>query len=811
MADLWQKLVVPELANLLIAGASAIAAACLFRKNLLKYVLFVYAASFPLYINHSWRIHSSIFEFFTALLAACLLIPNIKNIELRNKINPVLMWFLFLFAAICSLSLMVLPSQELGKVFQWGIVPAARSIFAAYSFDPLYSIAAVNRLLLFIVFIAALSSRSDYETNYRSIFLGTLFGGLWSSLVGLLEYARFIDLSTVRSSINEGVRLQSVSGNAGWFAEYLTMTIPYILYGFLLKRGWGFKSLLLGVMILFEVTIILAGARGGWLAYPLTLLFCWLFFYLSKESASKKNLRGRLVIIAKVAVSIPLTIAVSMLLVLGTFAQIQKKFEAERKELPAWTHYVAPPEEKLLMNYKLGSIFWRYRNLFVPAGRVKIAQEGIAVWRERPIVGLGWETYRWHTGIMEQIQDSEFSKNRQMDMLLETPHNLYVQLLDGVGVAGLFIWLAMVFYGFVAGASNYFRNGVKTAVPVMLALFSFHQYGLTQDPPYIPVIWLLGFLNLGYLAALPAANIPIRVQKFIIGLACACCLIVAYAGFAYHSAWSSNDLAKKYGLSVYAKDLGSEKFIGFHDLETCGSGECRWAGSLSEVKLDMKGLFKIEYLIPAIEENKKDPIWLSFIIDGKIAARESGLQTGWRTRYLYADGMQNEQTLRIEASKVWTPKSLNTKSTDTRLLSVFVRTPLTEIDLTAQGGLVGLYKSETALDIPGWTEDEGPFFRWISGSCCAIELPPDVENIFIRNGHPNPTVFRTRAYVAMNGKKLLAIVLTTGEWVKCGVEKVESGKRIVTINLDRTWNPKRDGVAADDRELGIMVAIPGMR
>jgi O-antigen ligase len=388
---------------LLIGGALVAAAICIKQHRLIKYILFIYGASFPFYINHSWDVHNSIFEFITAVLAVVLLLTTIKKSVFRNSLNPVIGLFFFLFAAICFLSLQLLPEQNFSQLRQWSFISSAISIFTALPYDSLYSMAAVWRVLLFIAFVSALSLRKDYEECYRFLFIGTLCGGLWASLVGLLEYFNLISLLWFRQQVD--LRLQSVTGNPGWFAEYLTMTIPYILFGFFSKRGWKIKALLFGVMMLFEMAIILTGARSGWLTYPVTLFFCWLFFYLSKDSAEHKKPQKKIRMASKVAISIPLTIAVSLFLVLFVFDSLKKNTEIYQDKV---IH-----DSNLNTDFKLNTgrqniLKERYDTLFVPVSRIAIAKEALALWQERPMFGLGWESYRFHTGLMEQIPESLF-------------------------------------------------------------------------------------------------------------------------------------------------------------------------------------------------------------------------------------------------------------------------------------------------------------------------------------------------------------------------------------------------------------------
>ena len=62
--------------------------------------------------------------------------------------------------------------------------------------------------------------------------------------------------------------------------------------------------MLFSSLVICELALILAGARAGWVSYPLILFICWLFFYFSKEGRFESFHFGWKDL-AKVAVSVP--------------------------------------------------------------------------------------------------------------------------------------------------------------------------------------------------------------------------------------------------------------------------------------------------------------------------------------------------------------------------------------------------------------------------------------------------------------------------------------------------------------------------
>ena len=55
-------------------------------------------------------------------------------------------------------------------------------------------------------------------------------------------------------------------------------------------------------------------------------------------------------------------------------------------------------------------------------------------------------------------------------------------------------------------------------------------------------------------------------------------------------------------------------------------------------------------------------------------------------------------------------------------------------------------------------------------------------------------------------------VFTESIWKKVVLKRDEiKDLKVLTIQVDRTWNPKLAGVSGDNRDLGVVVAIPETR
>ena len=316
-----------SLPYVLTAGIVALSAAgiigIVWFSRYLKGVLFVFGLSFALFGFQPYTQYSQLFEGIVTFGALALLMINFKD-GCFYVGNRRLLLVLLLYVSLSGLPLLQLPLVKAFTTFQlWGASWAVLlfgSVPAWYG----YAIAGVNKLLLFVVFIILLSGLEKDNGLYRSVFLGALWGAVLSAAVGLLDYYGGISLVWFRRFdpvVNPGdvqFRLQSTFGHPGWFAEYVTIMIPFILIGFLKKNNnFPWKMFLFGILVLCEISLILAKARAGWISYPLTLMLCWVSVYFFKEGEGVKAWNVRRKDIIKVAISVPITIVFSLIIVLN--------------------------------------------------------------------------------------------------------------------------------------------------------------------------------------------------------------------------------------------------------------------------------------------------------------------------------------------------------------------------------------------------------------------------------------------------------------------------------------------------------------
>ncbi|MFO7987346.1 MAG: hypothetical protein R6U38_15915, partial [Desulfatiglandaceae bacterium] len=338
--------------NGVIAGfLGVVAAACVwvvFYPRYLKHLLFIFGFSFFLFGFGSIDLQSRIFELVVTLVATTLFVINWrrKSGEQRSEVrgqgsevrdqksatsvenagrksdstdgigglNRPLLILLLCYVGLSAFSLLLLPVRTILKdLWFFGFPDGFFYLFIGPPYSFYYPVAAVIRLMLFGVLAVEIAGTALSRENFKWLFSGIFSGAVFCAVIGLLDFYGVISLAPYRFGVTRN--LQSTFLNRGWLAEYILTAVPFVLIGFMSKdKGRWWKILLFGALVICEVTLLLAGARAGWVAYPLILFICWLFFYFSQEDRltafrfSWKDL-------VKVGISVPITIVISFVIV----------------------------------------------------------------------------------------------------------------------------------------------------------------------------------------------------------------------------------------------------------------------------------------------------------------------------------------------------------------------------------------------------------------------------------------------------------------------------------------------------------------
>lgn len=838
--------------------------------KLLKAFLFLFGASFFLFGFRAYDIQSHVFETIVTFVGVTAFFVNLRKRD-DSCINRQLFRLILCYIGLSALSLQLLPMEHIVKDF-WlvGLKTSFLQVANATPNATPYPLAGINRMVLFFVLALVVSKGKDARELFKWIFVGIFVGGVFCAFVGLLDYYGFISLAWYRfgTTITPGA-LHSTFLNRGWLAEFIVVMTPFVLIGFISKiQGLWWKILLLACLVLCEIALILAGARGGWLSYPLILFFCWLFFYFSKDGRLE-TFQIRWWDLIKVAVSVPITIIISLLLIFQVIMPITDYLrQKEGAKKPGVTSEDEGAKEPgVTSEDKVAQMKSQAATVIEPRGRVPWWTQGFDVGRERPWFGMGYESFSWHATILSGIPESHFAVNKDNmhEYLVDTPHSIYFQLFVSGGVVGICFWAVIIGYGLMILVVDVARNKRLLNIPVIVSILSFHIYGMFQSMQYIPMIWLFIFLTLGYAMTIDEMVLPDRMRRITGVTIKVMIFLVLLGGVVYFVGRGSQGLAEKYGLDVYANEPDWHKYHGFYLREKFPEGYYRWSGrrgsvvvssqwarsgdqkdNKSDVRINggsdenkgnvnKKGLvveFDIQCHTPMVE---KEPVELVVWLDGKrndviLFDKKGGVK---RWYYMGMKEGREDQEFLFAVSRTWNAQKMGISS-DWRDLGVAVSEPRLLEKLPMDG--LGFYgwelldvRSEESILLmtDGGTKESGhqagepKMFRWTMGMALMPVLELDAKKyglnvvggglnenvVFLRCAHPDIDKEMVVVKVLGDGEVLSELEFGDHGWRKAEFKEL-AGREVLTFEVSRTWNPKRMGMSDDLRDLGVAVVIP---
>jgi O-antigen ligase len=633
-----------------MALALLAAGLCWRRPSVLGPTLFLFGASFFLYGFHSYRLQSQLFEYAVTALALALLLRGFGTGK-SDPNWPARFWLLYLLVALFSL--LLLPATILNHRLMLGGIGLFPEILAAFPRDPLYPLAAVNRLALFVLFAVLLARGEDARDRYRALFRGIAWGSVACVLLGLLDFFGLISLTRYNLSrlfYGSGYqRLQSTFGNPTWFASFVTCTLPLILFEL---RAWGRAApVLQGVFLpLCAAALFLSSVRASWLASGF-LLALIAASWVRREarvsgSPAPAPARGRTLALAGTLAS---------LLVLGG--------------LVAGGIAAAPGVAR-----RLRGLTAEMRLRGVASPRTVVLAEGLELVRESPLFGSGYETFNLHLRALLGIPASGVARVPNpavtadpRDTLFDDAHSTYVQILAGTGALGLGCWLALSAVCLLLAAGD--RDPSPLGPAVVLSMSVFHFYGFFQGMQYIPVIFFLFHLQAGYamtVDATPGRSTLPKVAKTTWAVLAA---LVLVSPLYYWPNRGFRSFKEKYGLRDYLPEEGAE-FEGFFGPEAWPQGEFRWMGRRGLINIGHPGPLRL-LVACSHRDLERDPVFVSFSFRGKPAGMLRFDRPGMLERSFF---FEEPGVLLLRVSRTWRPRDSDPQG-DRRELGVAVSLP----------------------------------------------------------------------------------------------------------------------------------------
>ncbi len=474
----------------------------------------------------------------SAIILALGLRYRFQNLE--SFLSTKILFFSFLYSSVSILSLSSILNTHILSDFSasWNILgmeAISANIIRLINLQEdkiYYSLSTVFFTLLCFVqsYYIYLLIAERKSLAYR--FSWSILSGLFASfLFGLLDYYRLINLRWLRAldpTVNPGdaqFRLQSFFGHSGWYAEYLTLCIPFVILFLLTKLPNKIKILiLLLIMILGEFVLVLTFQRGGWVSYPLTLCVIWAAVYSLKGLEQGIGFKNTIVkSFKKIILSIPLTVLLTLLLI--NYLNSSGKLSPERSE-------------------SINSYVDRFKDISKTSDRSDFMYAGWLIAKLNPIFGAGSESF------CVQYDKEFINPEGRYYQLLNLPlhgtaHNVYFQTLSGKGVFGLGLLLLIVFalaepgLRLITGKIQSSRNDLILILASFCFAISFLIYGMVQEMFYINSLQVLFFSVIAINAGISQNILKQKFQFFFQSI------FIIFIALLLHLAWGKYNLPKK--------------------------------------------------------------------------------------------------------------------------------------------------------------------------------------------------------------------------------------------------------------------------
>jgi O-antigen ligase len=614
----------------------------------LKELLFLFGFSFFFFGFGSPDLQSRVFELIVTCIATTLFLIN-KRAKAKNGVSEKLTLLILCYACLSVFSLLLMPVKQIVRDFWFfGFPDAFYYLFIGPPYGFYYAVALVIQLLLFVVLAIQFSKGDDRNNTFKYLFAGIFSGAVFCAFIGLLDFYGIISLAWYRfgSTVTPGV-LHSTFQNRNCFAEYVLTATPFAMIGFMsrINKLW-WKVFLFGCLVICEIALILSGGRAGWVTYPLILFFCWSFSYFLKEGRFE-IVHFRWMDFAKVAVSVPVTIVISLLLIFYGLMPLTDHLKSIGgiQGINTGSGDTAQfLKDQVVRIEKLDT-----------SGRDVTVGQGINVGKERPVYGMGYESFLWQAHNLIKIPGSSFSKFCGADPFIhDSPHNVFLSIFVSGGVVGLFLWLLIIGYAVMILIADLIKNQNLFNIPVIISIVSFHIYGLFQTMQYIPMIWLLIFLSLGYALTVCDEVLPARVRRVSALLTKISVVLVGVGLLVYAANFESRDLAVKYGLRIYDQDQERDRYAGFFQpSQRWQYGDYRWCGKRGAVYVPGGGDVGLEFRCqtPGVD---KEPLVLTVFHEGRVLDTISfSKEESVIKKYSLPETPGKDREIVLEVSRTW--------------------------------------------------------------------------------------------------------------------------------------------------------------
>lgn len=365
-----------------------------------------------------------------------------------NMSNP-LVFALLIYWLVAALSLVNVPTHGALRALLAPSPDLALELVKRYEGNAEYPWLSLINLSFYLWFFVFLYYEFKRSVRVQQLVLQALaLGSMLTIVFGIMDYFDFVSLDHIRPIEGNSFkyeRLVSFFGNTTWYAQYLVLSAPAVLsVMFFHWSGRITLSVMLCWMVVTEFCILLVNQRGGWLAYPLTLVVIWFCIYVlgldRNQLGSTSWLQSLKKSWLKIVISLPLTLVVSFTIIY-TVAGMN---EAGRQHVLGFVE--------------------RAQTIKNVNDRLAYLEPVLKLTRQYPIWGAGTDSFRieYEKAFMNEdhpcLHDDPYTTEGR-----GTAHNLYFQTLVGKGVVGLLSLLGVMIATIWLGIKGVLAQGGGTS------------------------------------------------------------------------------------------------------------------------------------------------------------------------------------------------------------------------------------------------------------------------------------------------------------------------------------------------------------
>ncbi len=436
-------------------------------------------------------------------------------------------------------------------------------------------------------------------------------------------------------------------------------------------------------------------------------------------------------------------------------------------------------------------------------GRLVRWKTPLGIIKEYPITGSGIGTYYNLSSSYVKAEDKLWiHKINRRWKAQENAHNYYLQFGSDLGIPALLIFLSIIYYTYKAGfrVLSKDRDSMSLIGGLLLGLSAYLITMLTGHPLLLSnqqfLFWfIIAAITIRYNVS---GNRTImngfkRHSKVLVG-ALAIIMVVGYTFEIY----GNHSLPMNYE-------------YGFYGYEDWNGDKMRWTMKESSTLVSATSdLFGLKLIASAYNSKEPNGLKVKIYINEQILDEINIINGGARSLYYYVPFITDSEVyIKIKVNPIFNPYRLGL-SRDNRDLGVAV-SPIKFIEKIPEKG-IGFYEIETysGEQPPVFLHGQPLKYRW-TGMRASMEMPRellDKGTLLLMSAHPNidkePVVVKILGddMVIWNG------TFTNNLWKKVILQsdKIKDLK-VLTFQVNRTWNPKLTRVSGDSRDLGVAVAI----